>query len=90
MVMDKRLDEKINEKIEEALSSLHEVHQITKSLDKLATSSKQFQYGIVIGRLYNSFHYQSRRILKRDPTPEEFSEFVQMLSKRQEEILGKL
>ena len=88
--MDKRLDEKINEKIEEALSSLHEVSQITKSLDKLAASSKQFQYGIVIGRLYNSFHYQSRRILKRDPTPEEFVEFVQMLRKRQDEILGKL
>ena len=87
--MDKRLEEKISEKIEEALSSMHEVRQIAKSLGKLAASSDQFQYGIVIGRLYNSFHYQSRRILKRDPTPEEFVEFVQMLSKRQDEILGK-
>ena len=87
--MDKRLEEKINEKIEEALANIHEVHQITKSLDKLATSSNQFQYGIIVGRLYNSFHYQSRRILKRDPTLEEFIEFVQMLHKRQDEILRK-
>lgn len=88
--MDKRLEEKIAEKIEEALANIHEVRQITKSLDKLATSSNQFQYGIIVGRLYNSFHYQSRRILKRDPTPEEFTEFVQMLYKRQDEILKKL
>lgn len=88
--MDKRLEEKIAEKIEEALANIHEVRQITKSLDKLATISNQFQYGIIVGRLYNSFHYQSRRILKRDPTPEEFTEFVQMLHKRQDEILKKL
>ncbi|TBR24453.1 MAG: hypothetical protein EPO63_03870 [Candidatus Nitrosotenuis sp.] len=88
--MDKRLEEKIAEKIEEALANIHEIRQITKSLDKLATSSNQFQYGIIVGRLYNSFHYQSRRILKRDPTQEEFTEFVQMLHKRQDEILKKL
>ena len=88
--MDKRLEEKINEKIEEALVNIREVHQITNSLDKLATGSNQFKYGIIVGRLYNSFHYQSRRILKRDPTLEEFIEFVQILSKRQDEILKKL
>jgi len=88
--VDKQLEEKINEKIEEALANIHEVRQITKSLDKLAASSSPFQYGIIVGRLYNSFHYQSRRILKRDPTLEEFVEFVQMLHERQDEILGKL
>ena len=88
--MDKRLEEKIAEKIEEALANIHEVHQITKSLDSLAASSNQFKYGIIVGRLYNSFHYQSRRILKRDPTPDEFAEFVQMLRKRQDEILKKI
>lgn len=88
--MDKRLKEKIDEKIEEALANIHEVRQIAQSLDKLAASSSPFQYGIIVGRLYNSFHYQSRRMLKRDPTMEEFMEFVQMLHKRQDEILGKL
>jgi hypothetical protein len=88
--MDKRLEEKINEKIEEALANMSEVNQIAKSLDKLANGSNQFKYGIILGRLYNSFHYQSRRILKRDPTQEEFVEFVQILSKRQDEILKKI
>ena len=88
--MDKRLEEKINEKIEEALTNISEVNQIAKSLDKLAAGSNQFKYGIILGRLYNSFHYQSRRILKRDPTQEEFVEFVKILSKRQDEILKKI
>jgi hypothetical protein len=88
--MDKRLEEKINEKIEEALANISEIDQITKSLGNLVTGSNQVKYGIILGRLYNSFHYQSRRILKRDPTPEEFAEFVQILSKRQDEILKSL
>lgn len=88
--MDKRLEEKINEKIEEALASIQEVRQITKSLDKLTAGSNPFKYGIIIGRLYNSFHYQCSRILKRDPTVEEFVEFVQILHKRQDEILKML
>ncbi len=88
--MDKRLEEKINEKIEEALSNMSEVNQIAKSFDNLAVGSNQFKHGIILGRLYNSFHYQSRRILKRDPTKEEFAEFVQILSKRQAEILKNL
>ncbi len=89
-MMDKRLEEKISEKIEEALANISEVDQIAKSLDGLAAGSNQLKYGIVLGRLYNSFHYQSRRILKRDPTREEFAEFVQLLSKRQDEILKKI
>lgn len=88
--MDKRLEEKINEKIEEALANMSEIDQITKSLGNLVTGSNQVKYGIILGRLYNSFHYQSRRILKRDPTQEEFAEFVQILSKRQDEILKSL
>jgi hypothetical protein len=88
--VDKRLEEKINEKIEEALANMSEIDQITKSLGNLVTGSNQVKYGIILGRLYNSFHYQSRRILKRDPTQEEFAEFVQILSKRQDEILKSL
>lgn len=90
LCVDKRLEEKINEKIEETLASMSEVHHIAESLDKLALGSAQFKYGIIIGRLYNSFHYQSRRILKRDPTPEEFEEFTQMLRSRQDEILSRI
>jgi hypothetical protein len=85
--VDKRLHQKIHEKIEDALANIQEVHDLAISLD---SSSNHFKYGIIIGRLYNSFYYQSRRILKRDPTKIEFSEFLEILSKRQAEILKKL
>lgn len=41
-----------------------------------------FARGAAAGRLYNSFHYQCRRLLKRDPTDEEFDEFVDMVRGR--------
>ena len=86
--MDKRLEQKINEKITDALNNISEIHQIAKSLDHV--SSNDLKYGIILGRLYNSFHYQCRRILKRDPTQDEFAEFLEILSKRRSEILEKL
>ena len=88
VIMDKRLEQKINEKITNALNNISEIDQIAKSIDAKNTSS-DFKYGIVIGRLYNSFYYQCRRILKRDPTQQEFSEFLEILSKRKYEILQK-
>lgn len=88
--MDKRLEQKISEKIQQTLTNKDEINKIAMSLDEKRAHSQDFKYGIVIGRLYNSFYYQSRRILKRDPTPEEFSEFLGILSKRQSEILKSL
>ncbi len=88
--MDKRLEQKIGEKIQEALTNIGEINQIARQLDEERADSQHFKYGIIIGRLYNSFYYQSRRILKRDPTKEEFSEFLQILSKSQSEILKSL
>jgi len=84
--VDKRLEQKISEKIEEALSNMDEIHNLAKSLDARG-DSESFKYGLVIGRLYNSFYYQSRRILKRDPTKDEFFEFLQILRKRETDIL---
>ncbi|HEX9846316.1 MAG TPA: hypothetical protein VGA92_07640 [Candidatus Nitrosotenuis sp.] len=84
--MDKRLEQKINEKIEEALANMDEIHNLAKSLDARG-DSESFKYGLVVGRLYNSFYYQSRRILKRDPTKKEFFEFLQILRKRENDIL---
>lgn len=84
--VDKRLEQKINEKIEEALANMDEIHNLAKSLDARG-DSESFKYGLVVGRLYNSFYYQSRRILKRDPTKEEFFEFLQILRKRENDIL---
>jgi len=88
--MDKQLEVKLNKKINEVADKSDEIFKIVKSLDELKTHSNSFGYGIVIGRLYNSFYYQCRRILKRDPTNDEFDEFLNILSKRQKEILNSL
>lgn len=88
--MDKNLEYRINEKIRDALSGVSEIDALAKSLDPKKAGDKSFQYGVLVGRLYNSFYYQCRRILKRDPTNEEFSEFLEILAKRHDEILKSL
>ena len=88
--MDKQLEEKLDQKISEVADKSDEIFKIVNSLDELKTRSDSFGYGIVIGRLYNSFYYQCRRILKRAPTNEEFEEFLEILNKRQKEILSLL
>ena len=88
--MNSQLEEKVNQKIKEVTGKSDEIFKIINSLDKPRTHSDSFAYGIAIGRLYNSFYYQCRRILKRNPTDEEFSEFLEMLGKKQKEILDAL
>lgn len=88
--MDKRLKEKMEQKISETFENTDEIKQIVKSLNMLSDNTSSFGFGVVIGRLYNSFYYQSRRILKKDPTKEEFSEFLDMLKQRQQEFRKKL
>jgi hypothetical protein len=88
--VDKQLEEKLNQKIREAADKSDEISRIVNSLHELETHSDSFGYGIVIGRLYNSFYYQCRRILKRNPTSEEFDEFLDILGKNQKEILNSL
>ncbi len=78
--MDSQLQEKIQQKIHETLENVNEINDIVHSLSKLS-GNNDFGYGIAIGRLYNSFYYQSRRILKRDPSKEEFAEFLELLKK---------
>jgi len=88
--MNEILLEKINEKINEILTNKDEIKKIHQTLDKLEKNEKTFVYGIVIGRLYNSFYYQCRRVLKRDPTNEEFTEFLSILKKHEIEFLEKI
>lgn len=89
-IMDKQLEGKLTQKINEVADKSDEILKIVKALDELKTHSNSFGYGIVIGRLYNSFYYQCRRILKRNPTSEEFEEFLAILNKKQKEILNLL
>ena len=88
--MDEKLNEILEEKIKETFTRTDEISKIIKSLEGLSTKKDSFAYGIIIGRLYNSFYYQCRRILKRNPTQEEFSEFLDILKQRQKEFLEKL
>lgn len=88
--MNDNLEDIIEQKIDSTFERLDEIIKITESLDKLSVKDNAFAFGIIIGRLYNSFFYQCRRILKRDPTEQEFLEFLKILKKRQSEFLEKL
>ncbi len=88
--MNDKLQDTIEQKIDATFDRLDEITKITESLDKLSVQDNAFAFGIIIGRLYNSFFYQCRRILKRDPTEQEFLEFLNILKKRQSEFLEKL
>lgn len=87
--MDEKLNEILEQKIKETFTRTDEISKIIKSLEELSINKDSFSYGIIIGRLYNSFHYQCRRILNRNPTQEEFSEFLEILKQRQKEFLEK-
>ena len=87
--MDEKLQEIIEKKINETFSNTDEISQIIKSLEVLSTNKESFAYGIVIGRLYNSFYYQCRRVIKRNPTNQEFTEFIGLIKKRHSEFLEK-
>ena len=84
--MDPRLKNIMNSKIDEVIRRSDEILTITKSLESLVDDEEETAFGIALGRVYNAFHYQTRRILKRDATEQEFMELVGMLSTRAEEI----
>jgi hypothetical protein len=79
--MDEILKNKIEEKIQETISNKNEIKQILSSLSNI-DNSKSFVLGIIVGRVYNAFYYQSKRILNREPTKEEFQEFVEFVKSK--------
>lgn len=82
--MDGRVKKAVLAKIQETISSTDEISKIQQMLlcHVPVTSLDDFVFGIAIGRIYNSFHYQTRRTLKRSATKEEFAEFLDILAKR--------
>jgi hypothetical protein len=84
-VMDEKIQKVLEEKIHESTNRINEITSLANSLGK-AKNPDVFGRGIIIGRLYNSFYYQSRRILKRNPTEQEFSEFIQLLKEHENEL----
>ena len=79
--MDEILKNKIEEKIQETISNKNEIIQIISSLSSI-DNSKSFLLGIIVGRVYNAFYYQSKRILNREPTEKEFQEFVEFVKSK--------
>jgi len=83
--MDKILLKKIDQKIQETISNKDEIKQLIKSLSSI-DDSKSFAMGIAVGRIYNSFYYQSKRILNREPTKDEFEEFLKFVQKKKSDL----
>jgi hypothetical protein len=79
--MDEILKNKIEEKIQETISNKNEIKQLILSLSNI-DNSKSFVLGIIVGRIYNAFYYQSKRILNRAPTEEEFQEFIEIVKSK--------
>jgi hypothetical protein len=76
--MDEILMEKIKQKIHETISNKEEIRQLIQLLSNI-DDSKSFALGIIVGRLYNAFYYQTKRILNREPTKFEFEEFLEFV-----------
>ncbi len=83
--MDEKLVEKLEEKIRDTISKKDEIKQIFDTLSNI-DDSKSFAFGILMGRLYNSFYYQSKRIQNREPTKKEFQEFLGIIQNRKAEL----
>ena len=79
--MDEILMEKIKQKIHETISNKEEIQQIIQLLSNI-DDSKSFALGIIVGRLYNAFYYQTKRILNREPTKFEFEEFLEFVKSK--------
>ena len=83
--MDEILLKKIEQKIQDTISNKDEIKQLVKFLSSI-DDSKSFALGIAVGRIYNSFYYQSKRILNREPTKEEFDEFLKIIKTKKSNL----
>jgi hypothetical protein len=91
LTMDGRVKEALIAKIYETISNTDEILKIQQMLGHIpVTSLDDFAFGIAVGRIYNSFHYQTRRTLKRNATKDEFAEFLDILAKRADAIKNAL
>ena len=79
--MDKILMEKLKQKVHESISNKQEMRQLIQLLSNI-DDSKSFALGIIVGRIYNAFYYQTKRILNREPTKFEFEEFLEFVKSK--------
>ena len=75
------MDEQIIKILEKKIGEIKNEDNKTKQIiDQFSNfDSISFSSGMMIGRLFNSFYYQHRRILKRSPNDIEFNEFLEFL-----------
>jgi hypothetical protein len=83
--MDEVLLKKIEQKIHDSISNKDDIKELIKLLSTI-DNSKSFALGIVVGRLYNTFFYQSKRILQRDPTKQEFEDFLKFIENKKSDL----
>ena len=83
--MDDLILQKIEKKIQDSISNQDDIKELIKLLSTI-DSSKSFALGIVVGRLYNTFFYQTKRILKRDPTKKEFEDFLKFIENKKPDL----
>ena len=83
--MNEVLLKKIEQKIQDSISNKDDIKELIKSLSTI-DNSKSFALGIVVGRLYNTFFYQSKRILQRDPTKQEFEDFLKFIENKKSDL----
>ena len=83
--MDKILLKKMEQKIQDTILNKDEIKQLIQLLSNI-DDSKSFALGVIVGRIYNSFYYQSKRILNREPTTEEFKEFLEFIKTKKSNL----
>jgi len=82
--MDELLKKKLEEKIQETIQQKNEVKKLCSITN--ISDSKSFVLGIIVGRLFNSFYYQSKKILGREPTEIELAEFIAMIESKKSDF----
>ena len=89
--MDEKILKILHGKLDEIFVKNDEIRKITSSIDvnTYSLDSQSLWLGILIGRLYNSFYYQHRRVLDRNPTNDEFLEFVDLIKSNQKNFQEK-
>jgi hypothetical protein len=91
--MEDRIKGIINAKIKESVSDTHRINEIVKIINnsiKDLSINDALMLGIIIGRVYNSFYYQHRRILGRDPNDKEFYDFLELLKDNLTELVNTI
>ena len=78
--MDEQIIKILEKKIGEIKNEDNKTNQIIDQFSNFDSIS--FSSGMMIGRLFNSFYYQHRRMLKRSPTDVEFNEFLEFLKNK--------